>query len=246
MLKYPIICLLIFFSTVVGAQSLQLHYDLRHTINPNLNGKNYPTLYFEYYKTLDSGRAFVKFGSFLLKTQADFVGGKSNIGKYFMQVSQEIRCWQPALFLNLQYSGGLGITEPRQYSYYIVNTFSAGVSYHYKIGNAFLSSVLFYKYVPYVKPSNDFLFTTYFYRGLWNYKADVEGDFSVWTENKDHGDGASPAVQGKRFFFFAQPQFWYNLKTGFSFGTKINTYYHLNASEAFEIYPTVAIRYKFK
>ena len=244
-MKYQIIILLTLLSSVAGGQSLQLHYDLRHTVRPSVNPKNYPTLYFEYYKTLDSSRSFVKFGSFLLKTQADFLGEQTNIGKYFMQASQEIRFWRPKIFLTLQYGGGLGITAERQYSYYIVNTYSAGLSYHYKIGNAFLSSVLYYRYVPYAKPSNDLLLTTYFYLGLWNYKADLEGDCSLWTENNNHGDAATQAMHGKRLFFFAQPQFWYNLKSC-SLGTKLNTYYHLNAGQDLELYPTLAIRYKFK
>jgi len=234
-------------SCVAGAQSLQLHYDLRHTVNPRLNSKNFPTLYVEYYKAVDSGKAFVKFGSFLLKTQADFSGEQNNIGKYFMQVSQEFRFWNPKIFLTMQYSGGLGIITPREYSYYILNTYSAGISYHYQIGGAFLSSVLFYKYVAYPKPSSDFLYTMYFYKGLWNYKADIEGDFSLWTENKNHGDAVTEKLFGKRFFFFAQPQCWYNFKSGFSLGTKVNTYYHLNNTRNVpEFYPTAAIRYKFK
>ena len=246
-MKLIAITLFTLLSFAAGAQSLQFHYDLRHTVNPRLNPKNFPTLYFEYYKTPDTGKSFIKFGSFLLKTQADFAGDQNNIGKYFMQVSQEFRFWKPKVFLSLQYSGGLGITTPRQYSYYILNTYSAGLSYHYQIGGAFLSSVLFYRYVPYPKASGDFLYTMYFYKGLWNYKADIEGDFSLWTENKDHGDAVTENLRGKRFFFFAQPQFWYNFNSGVSLGTKVNAYYHLNnTSNVPEIYPTAAIRYKFK
>ena len=229
------------------AQSLQLHFDPRHSIRPDLNQKNFLTLYFEYFKQLDSGKSVVKLGSFLLKTQADFAGDQSNIGKSYLQVAQEFRFWPPKIFLTLQYDGGLGITTPRQYSYYITNTYEAGPSYHYQIGGAYLSSVLFYKYVPYAKASNDFLYTMYFYKGLWNYQAEFSGDFSVWTENKDHGDDLTKGQQGKRFFFFAEPQFWINIKSGFSAGSKINTYYHVNTTNnILEVYPTAAIRLKIK
>jgi len=84
----------IFFVIQVNAQSLQLHYDARHSIDPGRNSKNFTTLYFEYFKTLDTGKFFVKPGAFLLKLQADFAGEQSNIGKYYMQVSQEIRFWK--------------------------------------------------------------------------------------------------------------------------------------------------------
>lgn len=244
-MKFLIVILLSLFSVCAFSQSLQLHYDFRHTIAPNLNPKNFPTLYFEYYKLLDTGKAFVKPGSFLLKTQADFTGDQDNIGKYFMQVSQEFRFWKPKFFIDLQYSGGLGIATPRQYSYYILNTYSAGISYPFKIGQAYLSSILFYRYVPYKKPSNDFLYTMYFYQGIFKYKAELAGDFSIWTENKNHGDEATAGQSGKRFFFFAEPQAWYNINKRFSAGSKVNLFYHVNtADNIFEIYPTAAIRWK--
>lgn len=246
-MKYRLFAVLTIINFAAAAQSLQLHYDLRHTINPDLNNKNYPTLYFEYFKQLDSGKSVVKFGSFLLKTQADFAGDQTNIGKYYMQVSQELRFWKPQVFLTLQYGGGLGITTPRQYSYYITNTYEAGASYHYKTGDAYFSSILFYKYVPYAKPTNDLLYTMYFYKGLWNYKAELSGDFSIWTENRNHGDELTKDMSGKRFFLFAEPQFWIKLNTDLWVGTKINTFYHVNLiTNLLEVYPTAAIRFKFK
>ncbi len=244
-MKFLIVIMLSLLSVGAFSQSLQLHYDFRHTIDPKRNPKNFPTLYFEYYKLLDTGKAFIKPGSFLLKTQADFTGDQDNIGKYYMQVSQEFRFWKPKFFIDLQYSGGLGITTPRQYSYYILNTYSAGISYPFKIGQAYLSSILFYRYVPYAKPSNDFLYTMYFYRGLFNYKAEFAGDFSIWNENKNHGDDATAGQSGKRFFFFAEPQAWYNINKKFSVGSKVNMFYHVNTTDnIFEVYPTAAIRWK--
>jgi hypothetical protein len=69
----------IFIGVIGNAQSLQLHYDLRHTIKPKLNPKNFLTLYFEYFKDQDTGKSdsegpIIKLGSLLLKTQADFWG----------------------------------------------------------------------------------------------------------------------------------------------------------------------------
>ena len=244
-MKLLICCAFCFACFISVAQTLQLHYDMRHTIDPKRNTKNFPTLYFEYFKTQDSGKSFIKLGSFLLKMQADFLGEKSNLGKFYMQVSQSFRCWQPKIFLNLQYSGGLGITEPRQYSYYIMNTYSLGLNYPFKWGSAYMSAVLNYKYVPYTKPSNDVLATLYWWKGLWNYKAELAGDFSIWTENKNHGDDYTKDLHGKRFSFFAEPQFWYKLNNSFAAGTKVNMYYHINTPEnILQVYPTVAIKCK--
>lgn len=244
-MKFITLIFLSLFCASAFSQTLQLHYDTRHTIDTKRNPRNFLTLYFEYFKTLDTGHMVIKPGSFLLKTQADFNGDKDNIGKYYMQVSQEFRFWRPKVFIDVQYSGGLGITTPRQYSYYIVNAYSVGVSYPFRIGQAYLSSILFYKYVPYKKPSSDFLYTMYFYRGLFNYKAEFAGDFSIWTENRNHGDDATAGLSGKRFYFFAEPQVWYNLNRRLAVGSKVNMFYHVNTIEnVLEIYPTAAFRCK--
>ena len=108
------------------SQNLQLHYDFRHTLDPKHNVKNFPAFYFEYFKTLDSGKAFIKPGSFLLKMQTEFTGEKNNIGQFYTQVSQSFRFWRPKIFLQIQYSGGLGIAEPGAYGYYLTNSFSLG------------------------------------------------------------------------------------------------------------------------
>ena len=63
------------------AQTLQLHFDARHSLDPKHTSRNFTTLYFEYFKAQDSGRSFIKPSSFLLKLQADFTGRKNNIGQ---------------------------------------------------------------------------------------------------------------------------------------------------------------------
>lgn len=249
-LPFFLLPLLLFWATLflpisLPAQNLQLHYDLRHTIDPSHTTNDFPTLYFEYFKARDSGHSFIKPGSFLLKTQADLTGAGHNIGKFYFQVSQSFRCWKPKIFLSLQYSGGLGVTEPKQYSYYINNTFSAGAEYPFQWKGAFFSSVLDYKYVPYTRPSHDFLYTFYWWKGLLHYKWDFSGDLSCWTENKDHGDDYTSGMGGRRFFFFAEPQIWFNLNKMVALGTKINLFYHVNTpDDLLQAYPTAAIKCK--
>ena len=231
--------------TTLSAQELQLHYDPRHTLDPSHNAHNYPSLFFQYFKNQDSGKSFIKPGSFLLQAKADFQGAGHNISQAYIQVSQSIRCWKPPVFLSLQYSGGLGITEPKQYSYYINNTFSIGLAYPFQWKGAWLSAVLNYKYILYAKPTHDPLFTLYWWSGYFHYKVEFAGDFSVWTENKDHGDVYTAGHRGKRFFFFAEPQLWYNIDKTFSLGTRIDMYYHINTpDDRFQVYPTAAVRCK--
>jgi Domain of unknown function (DUF5020) len=228
-------------------QDIQLHYDLRHTVDPAKNKKNYPEIYFEYFRSQDSVSGFIKGGSFLLKTEADFTGDRDNMGQVYMQVSKAIRCWKPPVLWNIQYSGGLGVTNPAQYSYYIFNTFSTGATYPVQWNGYFLTMVLDYQHTAYAKPSNDFIYTLYWWKGYWHYKLEFSGDFSVWTENKNQGDASTEGQQGKRFCFFAEPQCWLNLSESFSVGSKFNVYYHVLTTENyFQVYPTLAIKYKLE
>ncbi|QHS54192.1 DUF5020 family protein [Mucilaginibacter sp. 14171R-50] len=244
-MKHLMVIFFVLYALQIKGQSLQLHYDARHAIDPENNPKNFVSVQFEYLKQLDTGKTFIKPGTFLLKLQADMSGDQSSIGKCYMQVSQEVRFWKPRIFINLQYSGGLGVTYPRQYSYYIQNTYQVGVSYPFKIGKGYFSSVLNYKYISYKKPSHDFFYTLYFYQGLWNYKVEFAGDFSFGTENRNHGDEFTASLHGKRFIFFAEPQLWYNINKSLACGTRLNLYYHiLSPDNRTQAYPTLGIRAK--
>jgi Domain of unknown function (DUF5020) len=228
-----------------NAQNLQLHYDLRHTVSPKTNPANFPTLYFEFWKMRDSGQHLIKPGAFLLKTEADLLGAGNNIGKFFMQVTQSFRAWTPKIFLQLQYSGGGGITEPKQYSYYITNTYQTGAELPWHWKNAWLTTVLDYKYVSYPKPTRDPIFTQYWYKGFLHYTLEFAGDFSLWTENKNQGTETTAGLTGKRLFFFAEPQVWYNLTHILALGSKLNCYYHVNIpANVFQAYPTLAVKVK--
>ena len=238
------------FSSPLFSQNLQLHYDLRHTVDPKNNPTNFPTLYFEYFKLQDTGKAdtgkpFIKPGSFLVKMEADMLGDQQNIGKGYVQVAQSLRCWKPPVYLSLQYSGGLGVTDPKQYSYFIVNTFAAGVAYSFQWEKAWFSSILYYQVTLYTRPSHDPLYTLYWWKGFFHYKLEFAGDFSIWTADKDQGDEATSGMRGKRFFFFAEPQIWYDLNKSFALGSKVNMYYHVNTTDNhLQAYPTIAVKYK--
>jgi hypothetical protein len=242
-MKPLLLLLLCFLSTLSFGQSFQLHYNLRHTLDPEHNNKNYPTLYFEYFKNIDTAKTPGHLGPFLLKTQADFTGDQSNVGQFYVQVFQQFRFWRPKLYLSVQYSGGLGVTDPRQYSYYINNSYSLGVSVPFKLGGAFVSAGLDYKYTAYQRPSGDPFFSFYFWRGLFNYHAEFAGDFTVWTQNRNHGDDLTRDSNDKTMLFFAEPQFWYKLDKDVAIGSKVNLYYHiLRTDNSLQVYPTAAIR----
>ena len=237
-MKYRILILSLVLVTPLSSQNLQLHYDVRHSIDPSRNPKNYPTLYYEYFKGQDSG-------SFLLKVQTDFTGEMNNVGQFYTQISRLFRFWEPKIYAQAEYSGGVGVADPGQFGYYISNTFSAGAAYPFQWRGGYFSASLSYSYTAFKRPSQDPLFSFYWWEGLFNYHAEFAGDFEAWTQNRDHGDGFALGG-GKIFFVYGQPQLWLKLTESFFVGTKVNIYYHLLTQEnLLQVYPTIAVRYKF-
>jgi len=228
------------------SQSLQLHYDLRHSIDPKHNLQNFPTVFFEYFKPMDTTSSVIKPGAFLIKIEADMQGANDNIGKAFIQASQSFRVWRPQIYVSVQYSGGLGVTNPALYSYYINNCFSIGPGYPFQWQGAYFNAQVFYNYNRLKKPSNDVMLSFYWGKGFWNYKVEFAGDFELYTLNKNHGDDLSKNLSGKTVSFFGEPQVWFKIKGCLSAGSKVILYYHVvTAENVFESYPTIAARVKF-
>lgn len=230
---------------LIFAQSLQLHYELRHTVDPKNNLQNFPAVYFDYFKLQTDTSSFIKPGSFLLTLESDMQGDKNNIGKAIVQVTQTFRLWRPKIFVGVQYSGGLGVTEPKQYSYYINNAVSIGPSVPFAWKGAYFNVFVYYTHNMLKKPSNDVMLSLYWWKGLFNYKMEFSGDFELYTVNKNTGEDFTRNLLGKTVSFFGQPQVWYNINKSFAFGSKQLLYYHVNiAKNVLQVYPTIAVRVK--
>ena len=219
-------------------QSLQLHYDFRHSLDPARNAKNFPTLYYEYFKGNDSG-------SFLLKMQSDFSGRGNNIGQFYSQISQSFRFWEPKICAQVEYSGGLGIVEPGSFGYYLANTLSLGCAYPFQWEGGFFYAAASCSYTAMSLPSYDPLFSIYWWKGLWKYRVEFCGDIEVWTQNRSRGIGSPGSGTGKSVHLYGQPQLWLKLTDRLSVGTKLSFSYHVVADEnVLLFYPTAAMRYK--
>jgi len=240
-MKYLIFSLICYASVHAFGQNLQVHYDFRHSIDPGMNGVNFPSFSFEYFKNIDT----VGTGSFLFKIQADLKGEQKNMGQVFTQLSQTLRFWKPKVYLSLTYNGGLGVA-PGNYGFYLTNSFGAGIAYPFQWKGAWLSASLCYRYNAYTKPSHDPQFIFYFGRGFFNYRIFVAGSLVSWTENRDQGIEYTASLQGKKFAFFADPQIWVKVKGNFSVGSRINLYYHLlNNKNEVQVYPTLGTKIQF-
>jgi hypothetical protein len=240
-MKYIFLFITGIWSFCAYGQILQLHFDPRHTFDPKHNPENFPTIYFEYFKAAKDTS-----GSFFMKTEADLQGADHNMGKFFTQISQSFKFWKPRVYLQLQYSGGMGIAEPGSYGYYITNAFSAGVVYPFQWKGGWFSTSVLYTLNAFKKPSNDLMYSFYWGHGFWNYKIEFSGDIELYTQNKNMGDAYTANLHGKWLSFFGEPQVWFKIHNGFSLGSKINMYFHVLTDEnLLQVYPTIAARFKF-
>lgn len=232
---------LLLCTSYANCQNFQLHYDFRGSLDPESNTANFPVFNFEYFKNIDT----LESGSFLLKLDARMGGSNNNIDQVFTQVSQSLRFWQPKIFLNLTYSGGLGVTTTA-FGYYMVNSFGIGISYPFQWKGTWISTSTGFRINMFDKPSYDPQLTFYFGKGFISYKMFVSGSFVFWSQNLNQGNDFTSDLSGKRFVFFGDPQLWVRIRKGFSTGTRINVYYHLlSESDKIQIYPTLGIKYQF-
>lgn len=240
-MKLPAFLFLLFISLQCFSQNLQLHYEFRHSLDPKLTAKNYLSFSFEYFKLIDT----MGTGSFLLKVQGDLNGRHGNIGQVFTQVSQSLRFWKPKIFVYLNYSGGLGVTASG-FGFHIPGGYGIGLSYPFQWKGAWLAANVLFRYNAFDRPSYDPQFTFYFGKGISNYRFFVAGSFVFWTENRNRGEAFTQNMKGKKFAFFGDPQFWVNIKGGFSAGTRINVFHHiLTDGNQIQFYPTLGLKYQF-
>lgn len=236
--------LVIMFSLILTAgysQEIQLHYDFRHTVDPELNSKNFPMMVFKFFKEIDT----VNTGTFLFEAQAFFNGDKSNVGQTFIQATQTIKFWDPKIYLAFNYTGGVGVAPP-SYGYYISNSYGIGISTNIVSPTIWFSFNLGYRYSATVKPSNDIQFNVYVGGGLYNYRLMYSCSLVSWATDKDNGLPENAGMKGKRIAFFADPQIWYGIGKKFSVGTRISLYYHVLTQEnEIQAYPTIGIKRAF-
>jgi hypothetical protein len=234
---------ILLFATIIPtrSQDLQIHYDFRHWVDPKLNSKNFPMVSFQYFKNIDT----VGTGSFLFKFQSFLSGKKGNNSQTFLQLSQTLRFWKPKLYMNLSYTGGLGIAPPN-YGYYLTNSFGIGIAYPFQWKGSWVSVSGNYRYNAFEKASHDIQLTLYMGRSFAHYKIFVEGSIVAWTENRDQGIEFTHRLKGKKFAFFGDPQVWIRVRNGLSIGSRVSLFYHLlSENDVVQAYPTIGLKQKF-
>jgi len=222
----------------VRAQDLQLHYDWRHTVDPENNARNFPIVTYKSFKALD-------FGSFLLKLEADLDGTKHNVSKGYLEVSQTLRFWKAPVYALGEYSGGLGSFDGGSGAYYIDNAYMIGAAYPFPWRGSWANVYLAYKHSNFPKPSHDPQASIYWgtaFRERWAFSS--TGVF--WTQNGNRGDAFTEGLTGKRFSMLIENELWWRVVPLLSVGSEIRVSRDVYANDGrLLVYPTVGVRYLF-
>lgn len=224
----------------IGAQSLQIHYDLRHTTDPVNNPQDFPSLTFKSFRGLE-------FGSFLLKMEADLNGSRGNVSQVYTEITQTLKFWEPPVFLHLQYTGGLGLFEfdGGVGGYHLDNAYLAGAARPFPWMGGWGSAYLAYRHTNTPDPSHDLQFALYWGRTFGN-GLDIGSTVTGWTQDRNRGDEWTAGQSGKRASVLIETQLWYGNVGRLSVGTETNVSYNVYVIDGrVKVYPTLGVRYAF-
>jgi hypothetical protein len=221
-----------------AGQTLQLGYDLRHSIDPVHNERNFVSGTFETFKAADHG-------SLLAKLEADLSGENGNLGKLYLQLSHSLRFWRPPVSLYLEYSGGIGLVGETGSGYRIANTYSLGAASAFRLWHGWGSANLAYRYTSFGRPSHD-VASTFWWGKDPGRRVSLSAYFVLWTVNRNRGDSGTQQLHGKKLSGLGEPRLWLNLNRSFAVGSEIRLYYDVyDYSDGLLIYPIMAIKYQF-
>jgi hypothetical protein len=221
-----------------AAQTVQLGYDLRHSVDPRNNDRDFVTASFEAFKSFD-------YGSLLMKLDADLSGRHGNLGKVYAQLSHDFRLGRFPLQLHLEYSGGLGFVGETETAYQIVNAYSAGAAWAFRLLGSWGSTFLAYRYHRFDRPSHDLVSSFWWGKDLHR-RLSVTAYVVLWTQNRNRGDAWTQELEGKKLSGQGEPQIWFNVSERFAVGSEVRLYYHVfDYSNRLLIYPTIGGQYRF-
>lgn len=235
MLKKIFLGLLLITSSVLSAQNVQLHYVPRHAFDSDGFSQNLALTTVEMFKPDAWGSTFM----FIDMT---YDAAKGGIGSAYWEIARDLRFWECPIAAHIEYNGGVvdGVSGA------IPNAYLLGASYPFKLGNAFMSTYLAYKYHAFAKHSDDVQWTLTWNVNFLDNQLSFGGFLDIWTENKDRS-GISGS--SKKTVILAQPQLWYNFTGNFALGTEIEISDNFRLDNQFEtkfhIFPTLAAKWSF-
>ncbi len=231
-------------SLTVGAQNVQLHYDLGHSLYDGLSGRPNVTTTVEMFKP-------DKWGSTFMFTDIDYYTDGA-AGAYW-EIAREFNLAKQSPFaLHLEYNGGATTIEHTGIGNRFQHAFLGGLAWNWASGDFSKTFSLQAMYKYYFKGFNRGAFNGFQVTSVWgcNFSGGLftfSGFLDVWYD-KD--------VCGK-LIVLSEPQFWFNLNklkgmddVNVSIGTEVelsNNFVFDNEGNSHKFYaiPTIAAKWTF-
>ncbi|MDP4291711.1 MAG: DUF5020 family protein [Bacteroidota bacterium] len=208
----------------VFSQNLQLHYDfIKDARDRNAAGRGYFTSTVEMFKV-------DQWGSTYFFIDMDYNGPHGGVSLGYWEIDRDMKLGNFPLMAHIELNAGMN----RFVSF--DNAWLFGVSYPFKVKEAFLSVYAAYKAIS--RQSANFQVTGTWNSTLFDGKFTMSGFIDQWCEDKTGG--------GKKWILLTEPQFWYNLSQNFAMGSEIeiSNNFILNSNKV-EIFPTIAGKWTF-
>lgn len=222
--------------------SLDALYDMRHSVDPDNNSRNFPVIRLNVFKQQS-------YGDFFLSNEAVLDGEKNNSSKNYLQVSQSFRLnavslWDEPLFALIGYSSGLGVFGNVDGGYYINSKYKLGLNYPFRVGETFCSLEMSAGYINTPKSHVDPLLSLYVGRNAFNNKVTFSNTLQVWRSPRYQENSDGWINSGAYYAWNIETNLWYEFSKPFSIGAFIRTSRNVQDTKGkWTIYPSIGFRY---
>jgi len=224
---------ILFSSTSLLAQNIQLHYDFgedrKHAtstiemFNPDKLGNTF------FFVDMDYG--------------ANDIEG---VSLSYFELARVFKTEKMPFGVHAEYNGGFGQfkTPGGQSSYNINDAWLAGIDYSMNAAD-FSKGISLKGLFKHIRGKHDasFQLTAVWYMHFLDKKFTFSGFADFWKEDSDFDfDGKADA----EFVFLTEPQIWFNFNKKFSIGTEIELSNNFGGQEGFVVNPTLAVKWNIK
>jgi hypothetical protein len=217
-MKKLVLLSIFLFPIILGAQNVQLHYDLGE-------GREYFTSTIEMFKPDEYGATF-----FFFDLDYNYWDGSKSASLAYFEIARYIALPIDKLSATIQYNDGTVAGFP------LGPIWLGGVSYPIDLGFITLSTdVLFRTARGSDMPDGQLTFV--WFKGFMDNKINFTGFFDIWSQDKMGEDG-------KEMVILTEPQLWYNLGKHLAVGGEVEFSKNF-ISEDFEVKPTLGFKWNF-
>ncbi len=227
---------LVMFIATVGAQNVQMHYDMG-------KDRGYVTTTVEMFRPDKTGNTF-----FFI----DFdygVGDVEGVSLAYFEIARVFTLGKSPFGWHAEYNGGFGQTKTKEMAasaaYTINNAWLTGIDYSWNAGDFSrgFSLKALYKNIQ-QKHDAAFQLTGVWYVHFAGGKMTFTGFADLWREDNNFFLNAQPGTETK-FVFLSEPQLWYNASKNFAIGGEVELASNFALHKGLKACPTLGVKWTF-